>query len=103
MSADPFFNSERVRLVQVVKQASLKGCYPFREYVKEANGDFYFGPSLYDAYKLLGTKAQQVLAMRPAERLQIRTSIGIVDAAPTSGQATGLQQIWNWLTGLVSR
>jgi hypothetical protein len=99
VNADPFFNLNRKKITAAVNNAGLQGCYPFLEYVNDADGTYYYGPRLYNQYKSLGTMARQVLAMSQAQRLQIRQSIGISTAQPSSSTTVSLRRLWARLTG----
>jgi hypothetical protein len=99
VNADPFFNLNRKKITAAVNNAGLQGCYPFLENVNDADGTYYYGPRLYNQYKSLGTMARQVLAMSQAQRLQIRQSIGISTAQPSSSTTVSLRRLWARLTG----
>jgi hypothetical protein len=71
VSADPFFNLNRKELSKAVDRSGLAGCYPFLEYINDAEGSYYYGPRLYSQYKSLGAMAKQVLGMPQAQRTNI--------------------------------
>jgi putative ABC transport system substrate-binding protein len=71
--ADPFFTSQRKKIVALAKQYGLPAAYPFREYV-EAGGLMSYGPDLTDVYRHVGEYAGKILGgTKPSElRVQMR-------------------------------
>jgi len=80
LSADPYFNKMRNSLTTAVAQKSLFACYPFKEYVRDANGHLSYGPSLYDSYFWLGQTTVEILGMSAKKRRNIKTLVGIFPA-----------------------
>jgi putative ABC transport system substrate-binding protein len=67
ISADPFFNSRRDRLVALAARYAVPTMHEWRESVA-AGGLISYGPSLADMYRLLGTYAAKVLqGAKPAD------------------------------------
>jgi putative tryptophan/tyrosine transport system substrate-binding protein len=67
VTADPFFNSRRARIVALAARHSLPAAYPWREYV-EAGGLMSYGTSLTGTYRQVGQYASRVLkGDKPAE------------------------------------
>lgn len=60
VSADPFFTSQRHRLVAAAARTRLPASYPWREYTA-AGGLMSEGPSLEDAYREIGVLAGKIL------------------------------------------
>jgi putative ABC transport system substrate-binding protein len=67
ISADPFFNSRRGRLVALAARYAIPAMHEWRESVA-AGGLISYGPSLADMYRLLGTYAGKILqGAKPAD------------------------------------
>jgi putative ABC transport system substrate-binding protein len=60
VSADPFFTSNRKKVVALAKQHQVPAVYAFREFV-DAGGLMSFGPNLSNAYRQAGVLAGQML------------------------------------------
>jgi putative ABC transport system substrate-binding protein len=60
VGADPFFNSRRARLVELVRTRRIPTIYEFREFT-EAGGLISYGTDLADAYRLVGVYVGRVL------------------------------------------
>jgi len=67
VAGDPFFNSNREKLVALAARISLPAIYEFREFVS-AGGLMSYGASLPDIYRQMGMYAGQILkGTKPAE------------------------------------
>ncbi|MFL6819597.1 MAG: ABC transporter substrate-binding protein [Bradyrhizobium sp.] len=67
VSADPFFNSRRNRLIELAAKRKLPAIYEFREFA-EAGGLMSYGASLADGYRHVGRYAGQILkGAKPAD------------------------------------
>jgi putative ABC transport system substrate-binding protein len=65
--ADPFFDSQREKIVALSAQHGIAGCYPWREYV-QAGGLMSYGTNLPDLYRQAGAYAGRVLkGEKPAD------------------------------------
>jgi len=60
VTADPFFNSERVVVIQEVAAHKLPAIYQWREFVDEG-GLMSYGPSLNEEYRYAGKYAGRIL------------------------------------------
>src|SRR5262249_32482247 len=60
VSADPFLPTRRRQIVALAARHSLPAVYPWREYA-EAGGLISYGPTLMEAYHLLGLYAGRIL------------------------------------------
>jgi ABC-type uncharacterized transport system substrate-binding protein len=58
--ADPFFDSQRERVVELSAQHKVAGCYPWREYVL-AGGLLSYGTNLPDSYRQVGIYTGRIL------------------------------------------
>jgi ABC-type uncharacterized transport system substrate-binding protein len=58
--ADPLFDSQRDRLVELSARYRIAGCYPWREYVL-AGGLMSYGTNLADSYRQAGIYAGRIL------------------------------------------
>jgi putative ABC transport system substrate-binding protein len=67
ISADPFFNSQRQRLVALAARYTIPTMHEWRESVA-AGGLISYGPSLIGMYRILGTYAGKILdGAKPAD------------------------------------
>jgi putative ABC transport system substrate-binding protein len=57
---DPFFDTQRERVVELSAQYKIAGCYPWREYVL-AGGLLSYGTNLLDSYRQVGIYAGRIL------------------------------------------
>jgi putative ABC transport system substrate-binding protein len=60
VSADPFFNSRRNRLIGLAARLAIPAIYGFSEY-PNAGGLASYGPDLSDQYRLSGNYAGRIL------------------------------------------
>jgi ABC-type uncharacterized transport system substrate-binding protein len=60
VTGEPFFDSQREKIVALSSRYKIAGCYPWRDYVS-AGGLMNYGTSLPDAYRLAGTYVARVL------------------------------------------
>lgn len=67
ISADPFFNARRARVVALAAHARLAAMYEFREFV-DAGGLMSYGSNLVDGYRQVGVYAARILnGAKPSE------------------------------------
>lgn len=67
VSADPYFDTQRSRLVKFAAQNKLPAMYQFREFAV-AGGLLSYGPSITDSYRQAGVYAGQILkGAKPAD------------------------------------
>jgi putative ABC transport system substrate-binding protein len=100
VSADLFLLSRREQLVALAAQHALPAIYAWREYAA-AGGMMSYGPSLYDAYRLVGVYIGRILkGAKPAEfpvqqsttvefviNLKTANTLGLTFPLPLSGRA----------------
>jgi len=60
VQADPFFDGQRDKIVELSVKNRIAGCYPWREYVS-AGGLMSYGPNLADQYRQAGIYAGRIL------------------------------------------
>jgi putative ABC transport system substrate-binding protein len=68
--ADPFFDANRDRLVELSAQHRIAGCYPWREYVL-AGGLMSYGTNLADSYRQAGLYTGRILLGESASSLPV--------------------------------
>lgn len=67
VTADPFFNFNRARVLSLATRHSMPGVYQWREFVEDG-GLMSYGPSIADAYHQAGVYAGRILkGVKPAE------------------------------------
>jgi putative ABC transport system substrate-binding protein len=67
VAGEPFFDSQRERIVALSRQHGIAGCYPWREYVL-AGGLLSYGASLPDAYRQAAVYVGRILkGEKPAD------------------------------------
>jgi hypothetical protein len=67
VGADPFFNSQRQRIVDLVASLGVPAIYEWREFV-DAGGLMSYGPSLADGYRQVGVYVGRILkGEKPAD------------------------------------
>ena len=71
MSADPFFTSQRARLVTLAQRYALPAAYPWREYA-QTGGLMSYGPSITHAYQQIGGYAGRILKGAKASELPVQ-------------------------------
>ena len=70
VSADLFLLSQQKRIVAAATQYNLPTMYPWREYVT-AGGMVSYGPSLFEAYRLVGVYTGKILRGAPPADLPV--------------------------------
>jgi len=60
ISANPFFTSLRAHLIALATRHAIPTAYPWREYVEDG-GLVSYGPSITEAYQLIGRYAARIL------------------------------------------
>jgi putative tryptophan/tyrosine transport system substrate-binding protein len=70
VSADLFLLSQQKRIVAAATQYNLPTMYPWREYVI-AGGMVSYGPSLFEAYRLVGVYTGKILRGAPPAELPV--------------------------------
>jgi putative tryptophan/tyrosine transport system substrate-binding protein len=70
VSADLFLLSQQKRIVAAATQYNLPTMYPWREYVT-AGGMVSYGPSLFEAYRLVGVHKGKILRGAPPAELPV--------------------------------
>ena len=70
MSADLFLLSQHRQIVERATQQTLPTMYPWREYVS-GGGLVSYGPSLFEAYRLVGVYTGKILRGAPPADLPV--------------------------------
>jgi putative tryptophan/tyrosine transport system substrate-binding protein len=71
VSADPFFSSQRAKIVGLAAQKKIPAMYQWREFVA-AGGLMSFGPKIADAYRQAGNYAARILKGDKVANLPIK-------------------------------
>jgi putative ABC transport system substrate-binding protein len=74
VAADPFFDTQRARILEVVAQHGVPAIYQFREYAI-AGGLMSYGISLTDAYRQAGISIGRILKGEKAADLPVVQSV----------------------------
>jgi putative ABC transport system substrate-binding protein len=71
---DPFFNSQRIQLVQLATRYAIPTSYPARDFA-EAGGLISYGANIADAWRQVGVYAGRILkGVKPAELPVVQSS-----------------------------
>jgi putative ABC transport system substrate-binding protein len=73
VSSDPYFTSERKRIVGWAKKYKVPAIYAWKDYV-EIGGLMSFGPSLSNAYRRAGVYAAQIVNEQQASPPELKAS-----------------------------
>jgi putative ABC transport system substrate-binding protein len=68
--ADPFFDGQRDRIIELSTRSRIAGCYPWREYVL-AGGLMSYGTSLADSYRQVGIYTGRILRGESPSKLPV--------------------------------
>jgi putative ABC transport system substrate-binding protein len=73
VGADPFFTSQRQRLVETAARRNVPAIYPIREYAL-VGGLMSYGASVADAHRIAGSYAGRILAGEKPSELPVQQS-----------------------------
>jgi putative ABC transport system substrate-binding protein len=74
VTADPFFDTQRPRILAALMQARIPGLYQFREYAVEG-GLMSYGPSITENYRQFGIYVGRILkGEKPADLPVVRST-----------------------------
>jgi len=91
ISADPFFNARRARIVAMAARARIAAMYEFREYAV-AGGLMSYGSNLVDGYRQVGVYAARVLnGAKPSELPILQPTIFELVINLQTAKALGLE------------
>jgi ABC-type uncharacterized transport system substrate-binding protein len=91
ISADPFFNAQRARVVALAAHARLAAMYEFREFV-DAGGLMSYGSNLVDGYRQVGVYAARILnGAKPSELPVLQPTIFELVINLKTAKALGLE------------
>ena len=71
--ADPYFTTQRAKIIALAKQYSLPTAYPFRHYADDG-GLLSFGPSLRKTYRGVGDYVANILKGTPISNLPVKAA-----------------------------